>query len=139
MGENRGLWKQFTRSPWAVVVSLFCFIIGLPGMRDDADWWLEWATVNPQLSGILVGVGGMLLVYFVAPRIEESWADSDGSDDDSEWMFWWKLGWDLCRVLLAISLPLVLVMILIYVVLMAVFNILGIDPTSLVSLTGSVV
>ena len=42
---------------------------GIAGWQDDARTWAEWAVVNPELAGALMGAGGVMAATWIVWEI----------------------------------------------------------------------
>ena len=51
------------------VVGFFFGVFGMAGWQDHAQAWAEWATMNPQLSGVLVGAGATLFLVWLVLEV----------------------------------------------------------------------
>ena len=46
---------------------------GVAGWQDDARTWAEWAAVNPELAGALMGAGGVMFATWVVWEAIRLW------------------------------------------------------------------
>ena len=44
-------------------------VLGMGGWRDDAQAWADWAVMNPQVAGVLVGAGSAMFVTWVVLEV----------------------------------------------------------------------
>ena len=65
-------WETVSRHWLVVWLGLLCFLLGIPGMGDDADWWIRWAHMNPTVSAMLVGAGCVLVGLFLLIRLADA-------------------------------------------------------------------
>lgn len=50
-------------------VGFFSGVFGAAGWKDDAEAWLGWAAVNPELAGAFVGGGTVMVVTWIVLEI----------------------------------------------------------------------
>ena len=46
-------------------LGVFNTAFGIAGWEGDAEIWSGWAEMNPELAGVLVGAGGMMVLHWI--------------------------------------------------------------------------
>ena len=63
-------WRKITGQWWPPLLGLASFVVGVPGLLDDAAAWRQWiGDMSPLLSGVFMGVGGALIGLWVFVKL----------------------------------------------------------------------